>query len=549
MSTTKTATNATAWPRLAVADLLAHPGNLPTGDADQELTASLAAQGVLEPLYVATTKAGAVQVVDGRRRLAAAVAAGFTDVPVTYRPVLPIEAFTAHPRNARRDLKITAEYVASIRAEGVRVPLLVTRDGDGLRVIDGHRRLATAVKAGLTHLPYVYDERDSPSQFLDMITTARHREGLTEVEEAAALFAAHEAGADVRRIAKVVGTTQKAARRAVTIGGSAAVAKATAHAPAYPWTLDDLHKLTELDKADPQAAARFAAKCEANPRDNLGWILTLEVSALAKRRRAAKAREAVTAAGGTIRHREELSDRAAPLHMLRTADGARIDNDGHARCGGHVWVLDEDTADRYEPWCSAPFLHGHTTVKDTTATMQSREERAAVRAGNLAWDAAEPIRRAWISDLVAARTLSRDTINALSAYTTAALIGAASPVAFELGKSRTTDILAVLLKLSPAKARGTRASYAALVPKDPRRASALQWAAVAAATESTLTRYTWRTDGYGDRYQRARAGQWFAHLASLGCPMSLVEQAIIDDRPYDPAATAPPTTTPEGNKN
>ena len=36
----------------------------------------------------------------------------------------------------------------------MRIPLLVTRDDDGgFRVIEGHRRLAAALKAGLAEVP------------------------------------------------------------------------------------------------------------------------------------------------------------------------------------------------------------------------------------------------------------------------------------------------------------------------------------------------------------------------------------------------------------
>ncbi|MGE5287520.1 MAG: ParB/RepB/Spo0J family partition protein [Micromonosporaceae bacterium] len=78
------------------------------------------------------------------------------------------------PGNVREDLDLTPEFCASVAENGVRVPLLITTDGDGgFRVIEGHRRLAAAVKAGLAEVPYDLDgERaaDEAGQYLDMVT-------------------------------------------------------------------------------------------------------------------------------------------------------------------------------------------------------------------------------------------------------------------------------------------------------------------------------------------------------------------------------------------
>ena len=74
------------------------------------------------------------------------------DVPV--RLMIAVSDLVAHPGNVREDLELTAEFCASIASAGVRIPLLVTPvEGGGYRVIEGHRRLAAAVKAGLEAVP------------------------------------------------------------------------------------------------------------------------------------------------------------------------------------------------------------------------------------------------------------------------------------------------------------------------------------------------------------------------------------------------------------
>ena len=51
---------------------------------------------------------------------------------------------------------------------------------------------------------------DEAGQYLDMINTNRHRNPLTVLEEADALFAAHQAGARKTRLRKATGLTPAA---------------------------------------------------------------------------------------------------------------------------------------------------------------------------------------------------------------------------------------------------------------------------------------------------------------------------------------------------
>ena len=74
--------------------------------------------------------------------------------------MIPVGDLTAHPGNVREDLNLTEEFLASVAAEGVRIPLLITTaPGGGWRVIEGHRRLAAALKAGLAEVPCAHRPR------------------------------------------------------------------------------------------------------------------------------------------------------------------------------------------------------------------------------------------------------------------------------------------------------------------------------------------------------------------------------------------------------
>lgn len=88
------------------------------------------------------------------------------------RLMIAVADLAAHPGNVRADLALTQEFTASITAEGVRIPLLVTAGPDSTwRVIEGHRRLAAAIAAGLSEVPCDIDPGragDEAGQYLDM---------------------------------------------------------------------------------------------------------------------------------------------------------------------------------------------------------------------------------------------------------------------------------------------------------------------------------------------------------------------------------------------
>lgn len=156
------------------------------------------------------------------------------DILAAGRRMIAVSELTAHPGNVREDLNLTEVFTASIAAEGVRIPLLITTGADGTwRVLEGHRRLAAAVKAGLTEVPCGIDPAragDEGGQYLDMLlaNSASYRANYTVVEEAAALFAAHEAGASRTRIRKATGRTAAHVKTALAAGQLSSVTRAKA---------------------------------------------------------------------------------------------------------------------------------------------------------------------------------------------------------------------------------------------------------------------------------------------------------------------------------
>ena len=164
--------------------------------------------------------------------------------PAAGRPMVAIDLLTAHPGNVRRDIHLDQEFLDSIAELGILTPLRVTAAGGGAyRVIEGHRRLAAAEQLGLAEVPYdlaAEREGDEAGQFLDMYAANHHREGLSALEEADALFGASSNGASKRRIRKATGLSPDEVASALKAGRMSGLARETAAAFGQGITLDQL---------------------------------------------------------------------------------------------------------------------------------------------------------------------------------------------------------------------------------------------------------------------------------------------------------------------
>ncbi len=187
------------------------------------------------------------------------------------RRMIAVGKLAAHPGNVREDLDLTAEFCASVAANGVRVPLLITMDGDGgYRVIEGHRRLIAAVKAGLAAVPYDLDgdrAGDEAGQYLDMVTanSGAYRKNFTPLEEATALFAAHEAGATRTRIRKATGRKADQIKTALAAGAISASTRAQAGSLDRQLTLDELALFAEFEDDPDAVETRLVAADQPGP--------------------------------------------------------------------------------------------------------------------------------------------------------------------------------------------------------------------------------------------------------------------------------------------
>lgn len=472
-------------------------------------------------------------------------------------PAIPVTALTAHPGNVREGLTVTADFVASIKAEGIRVPLLITAaTTPGVyRVIDGHLRLAGAIKAGLTAVPYTFDAAradDEAGQYLDMLITSRHKTPLTPFEEAAALFSAEQAGASKARLTRAYGKRAQVAS-ALKVARLPQGTRDAAREADYPWTIDELAELEEF-ASDAEATSRLISAAEDH---SFGYQIERERIERDEQHQRDAIRAELTTHGVTVADTEP--DGAARLSRLKAGDGTDLTADSHRECPGHIAVLERYGEPRAAYYCTDPAGNGHTDrwagspgtrpspasdpAAEATRKAQATAQRRLVIRGNKDWKAAEINRRNWLTALHTRASIPREQLDTITRWTTCTWLTMPGPVSKRAGDPAVTSLQAELLGIATTTAASPHDWAQETSRASKARLALLSLAPLAASYERNMTPETWRTDtNPWVRTERRHARAWLEFCRTLGHVLSPVEQAVLADTTYTPGDPAPALT-------
>jgi ParB family transcriptional regulator, chromosome partitioning protein len=476
------------------------------------------------------------------------------------RLMIPVGDLTAHPGNVREDLNLTDELLASVAAEGVRIPLLITTvpGGDGWRVIEGHRRLAAAIKASLTEVPCDIDPGradDEAGQYVDMLLANSDscRANYTVLEETAALFAAHEAGASRTRLRKATGRTPAQVKAALAAGSLSPDTKARAAALSREMTLDELALLAEFD-GDQDATDRLLSCIDYGyPLEHVAQRIRQDRAEAAEH---ARIRADLEAAGIAVT--DQLPDGAAWLDSL-THDGGDLTPDSHAACPGHGATFRSWNLLQPAWYCTSPAEHGHAsrwqlgspsagagsdtssapgTTGDQPGPAQDPSRRLVIT-GNKAWQAACEVRHRWLAaNLFPRKSAPREA----HVFLARQLLAMPGPLSSGLSAAAEMTLFTQLTGHDQGH------WLDATETSSPGRLVIVMLAPVITAYEHSMTdgegRNTWRTDRYSP-CPRVDAGTYLAFLASLGYQLSAIERAVADGTPYSGNTTPDSLLAPE----
>jgi ParB family transcriptional regulator, chromosome partitioning protein len=454
------------------------------------------------------------------------------------RAMIAVGQLAAHPGNVRADLDLSEDFVGSIAANGVLVALRITPDGDGFRVIDGGRRLAAALQTGVGEVPFdLVAERagDEAGQYLDMITTNRHRNPLTVLEEADALFAAKQAGATRTRLRKTTGMGPAAVSEALTAARLTVETRDQAGQAGEQLTLDQYAVLAEFQD-DPKAVERLLTVARWGSMDHEAERIRQQRAELADHD---QLRTELKAAGYQV-----ADSPPGPDQLLATLlhDDQDLTPEAHAACPGRAVF--------FRPWdlrtpvhyCADPAAYGHSSryaspaagapggdgepdLGAAAAEAPPDPSRQLVIEGNKAWTAATEVRRRWLATLFARRTAPRE----LTQFVARQLITMPEPVCSGLGRAHRQPLFSQLT----SRSEDEWLTISETAPAG--RLPLVMFAPIATAFESAMGegegRNTWRTGRYSP-CPREQAAAYLTLLAGLGYQLSVIEQAVARQQPY-----------------
>jgi ParB family chromosome partitioning protein len=326
--------------------------------------------------------------------------------------------------NVRIDLRLDADFIASIREHGVLVPVVAVRTPEGaLRVRFGHRRVAAAVELGLAGVPVVVagdEESDDAAQVervLGQWAENRHRSGLTTAEEVGVVEQLAAFGVSAAQIARRTRLPRAAVKAALAVAGDELAQAATAR---YEF-LDLIQAATVAEFSDdPEAVKALVAAAKSGQFEHTAQRLRdVREEKRAKEAAARPLREA----GVRVIGRPEYGSKITKLgNLTAVAEGPDVGErspltpEEHATCPGRAAYLME-TWVRGEPE-ETPVESGSSNGDEDEAGEDDEDGGSVVPLGRYEWRpmyvCTDPTTNGHHHLVVASRSVGRVPLSELS---------------------------------------------------------------------------------------------------------------------------------------
>ena len=331
-----------------------------------------------------------------------------------------------NPNNARRPHRDRDGLAPSIGALGILNPPLVRQLEDGrLELIAGERRKYSAIKAGLSTIPvFVRDDLSPVHQLASMLVENHDREGLTPSEEAVAIaqLAGFE-GITQRDITTMTGIKAGVVRTALKVAASEV---ATAIGERHDLSLDQLMVLAEFD-TDAEAVKALTVTALKDPSrfDHLVAQLRRDRDDRAAYEQVARQ---VTESRGTAGRvgerlvaprRRGLAQRALrPRGLAHPYPGPASEMPGprrrrargRRRLRGGLPLPRSRRPRPHRPAEGPPDSRQTACLRWGAMTDEQKAERRRVVTNNKAWEVATPVRREYVTELLARRSVPKGTL-------------------------------------------------------------------------------------------------------------------------------------------
>ena len=162
------------------------------------------------------------------------------------------------------EASLDKEFLDSVSANGVLVPIVATRDENGVHVRYGQRRTLAAQQVGLPSVPvYIVeaDAADDAQRIVEQLVENDQRQALTDGDRIQAYKALELEGLSVTAIAKRTGTKRDKIKTGLTVAASETGTRLIAETG---MTLDQAATLIEFEDA-PDVVATLTRIANEEP--------------------------------------------------------------------------------------------------------------------------------------------------------------------------------------------------------------------------------------------------------------------------------------------
>ncbi|ALJ21417.1 ParB/RepB/Spo0J family partition protein [Microbacterium sp. No. 7] len=422
--------------------------------------------------------------------------------------------------NVRPSAPLTDEFIATIREHGVLQPVRGRRDDTGSVIVRaGQRRVLAAREAGLAAIPvFVVDSTEhTVERIVEQIVENDQREALTDTDRTAAWQQLALEGLTPAVIAKRTGTKTARVKTGLKVAGNELAATAIA---AHQLTLDQAAALVEFEGDEDTVAELIAIAVETPGQFDHAAQRARDDQARARAREATE--QDLAAKGFTILDREPGYQDTSHTRITEL-----VDSDGNLVTAEQIAGLDGAAAlvrvyygdDVHVTYFLAdPKAHGFAPrfgggSQSGPMTDDEKAERREVIASNKAWDAAQTVRREWLTQFLGRRTLPKDAPRVIA--TALATDRTVVAKGLEGGNKLAHDLLGVAQDSAWGADR-----LAGFAHTHPAKAVHVTLAIVLGGLEASTGRHSWRNPN------RGTAG-YLTTLEAWGYTLSDVEQIII----------------------
>jgi ParB family transcriptional regulator, chromosome partitioning protein len=449
--------------------------------------------------------------------------------------------------NARTVVSLDPEFLASLTEFGVIQPILGYRVDEQVHVEKGQRRTLGAVKAGLKLVPViVYTEAEIEARrLLTQMAENVHRDPMTAADKAAALHQLTLIGVAAKDIVHTGVASAAEVKAAARVTKSD---KARQAASQYEITVEQSAVIAEFDD-DDQAVRQLVDAAPTGQFTHVAQRLRDERTRSAYR---TKLIDQLTKSKTPIIEPPAWNSRdTGKVEDLRDRNGAPIDPQEHTNCPGHAAYITTSYGDK-EPYrigyaCSDVRRYSHYTSNnnklrrsDMTADeiSDAKAERADVRAGNLAWDSAETVRRDWLRQFATGTHTPKDAARFIAESF------ACADHELNMALSKGNDFALDLLGIKPKGTQGVRQILAEQISRaSAARAQLLGLVLILCAYEQRTGRHSWRSNDDATR-------RYLHFLGQLGYVLSDIEnRACTRTVPVEPGAGDPGVSSSQDDQD